>query len=77
MKKLNYVWIFAFILTTTVGCQQTDAPARQVAQKQVMAGPYLGMAPPGEVPVLFAPGGVADRFRELCLPFIRPGYRDN
>jgi Tol biopolymer transport system component len=64
LKKLDFIWIIAFILTMTVSCQQTDVPARQVKQKQVMAGSYLGMEPPGDVPVLFAPGVVADKFRE-------------
>lgn len=44
------------VLIVTACSQNADYP--------VLKGPYLGQRPPGDVPVLFAPGIVADIYRE-------------
>lgn len=53
-------FICLFILT---GCP-CDSTDEEAAETPVFKGPYLGLEPPGDVPKLFAPGVVADVFRE-------------
>lgn len=50
-------------------------PGGNAVEKRVLTGPYLGQAPPGETPRLFAPGIVSTGMEELNVVFF-PGGRE-
>ncbi len=67
MKSRNFLAVLGWIvLLTTSACGPTD-------QYPVLSGPYLGMVPPGDTPVVFAPGIVSTDKQELNSIFTPDG----
>lgn len=55
--------VLTLVVLSFIGCQE-EPPGAETEQKQLFSGPYLGMAPPGEVPEIFAPGVVSTVYSE-------------
>ncbi len=69
MRRTCLALFLVPVLLPIVGTQQEE-PA------QLLAGPYLGMAPPGDEPVLFAPRVVADVYREHSGAIFSPDGKE-
>jgi len=68
MKKTRiYLLLFLVVAMTVVFCTKGDQAG--------ISGPYLGQQPPGETPVLFAPGIVSTGLDELNNVF-NPGMNE-
>ena len=62
--ELNSLSLVAcFFIIISVGCQP-DSSANLSSDKLILKGPYLGMTPPGDTPVIFAPGIVSSVYWE-------------
>lgn len=67
MKNGNLLAVLGwFVLFPTSACGPTD-------QYPALSGPYLGMVPPGDTPVVFAPGIVSTDKQELNSIFTPDG----
>ena len=59
------LWLSTFILLSLLGagvCMADDGPP-EGTKFNPLVGPYLGQEPPGDTPMLFAPGNNIDRQR--------------
>ena len=63
-KKLNLLIMTLIIGTFFVSCNQSNESQDEKSKYTNLKGPYLGQKPPNDVPKLFAPGVVADIYRE-------------
>jgi len=62
VRKLCFILISGILL---ISCNQNNVSQNENESKFTnLKGPYLGQTPPGDVPELFAPGVVADIYRE-------------
>lgn len=62
MKIIPNLLAVAFLALASISCNHEAQSSG--CRTHHLTGPYLGQTPPGDTPVLFAPGIVADLFRE-------------
>ena len=65
MKKISYLISVVFVIgILIISCHQGNESQNTKSKFSNLEGPYLGQKYPGDVPELFAPGVVADIYRE-------------
>ncbi|MCK5148640.1 PD40 domain-containing protein [bacterium] len=79
VKSIRFAGVLLILITLSISCtkeSQLDTQIQKEPKFSQLTGPYLGQKPPGDVPELFAPGIIADIYREHSATKFTPDGKE-